>query len=112
MEHNLKCWPEYFRAVKTGAKPFEIRKWDRPYAVGDCLVLQEYDPKTSSYTGDSIVRQITYLLDLTYLPGDDRPHHSGYVALGITPPAVKHVTCSRTSGTPPRGSRYNTARTR
>ncbi len=88
MEHNLKCWPEYFQAVKFGIKPFEIRKWDRPYKVGDFLILQEYDPNKCDYTGDSIVRQISYLLDLTYLPGDNIPHFSGYVALGLMTPTA------------------------
>lgn len=83
MEHHLKCWPEYFRATKTNIKPFEIRKWDRPYKVDDILFLHEYDPKTQKYTDDIIVRQITYLFDMTYLPGDDRPLFSGYVVLGL-----------------------------
>lgn len=83
MEHELKCWPEYFQAVKSGIKPFEVRKWDRPYAVGDTLVLREYDPQKQDYTGDSIKRIITYLLDMTYLPGDNTPHFAGYVVMGL-----------------------------
>lgn len=88
MEHRLKCWPEYFKAVKDGLKPFEIRKWDRPYAVGDTLTLEEWNPEILDYTGDSIVREITYLLDLTYLPGDRVPNFAGYVALGLSNPTA------------------------
>lgn len=26
MEHELKTWPEYFKAVKSGIKTFEVRR--------------------------------------------------------------------------------------
>ena len=83
MVHELKCWPEYYDAVERGDKPFEIRKWDRPYQVGDTLLLQEYDPEKQDYTGRQIKRKVTYLLDMTYLPGDNIPHFAGYVVLGL-----------------------------
>lgn len=83
MIHELKCWPEYFQAVKSGEKPFEVRKWERPYRVGDYLLLREYDNLKLNYTGDSIKREITYLLDMTYLPGDNIPHFAGYVVMGL-----------------------------
>ena len=35
MVHELKCWPEYFEAVISGAKTFEVRKNDRDFAVRD-----------------------------------------------------------------------------
>ena len=65
MVHELKCWPEYYDAVERGDKPFEIRKWDRPYQVGDTLLLQEYDPEKQDYTGRQIKRKVTYLLDIS-----------------------------------------------
>ena len=43
MTHVLKCWPEYYEAVIGGEKTFEVRKWDRPYRVGDTLLLKEYN---------------------------------------------------------------------
>ncbi len=58
--HKLKCWPEYFQAVRSGAKTFEFRKDDRPYEVGDILQLQEYDPATALYTEDELFRRVTY----------------------------------------------------
>jgi len=81
MEHNLKCWPDYFRAVKYNIKPFEIRRWDRPYKTGDMLILREYDPTKEEYTGYSVVREITYLLPLSDIPGIDLENK--YVALGL-----------------------------
>ena len=90
--HELKCWPEYFQAVKSGAKTFEVRKWDRPYQVGDALLLREYEPKSGEYTGDEITREVTYLLDLTYLPGGGNPHFAGYVVMGLADPRIEKLT--------------------
>jgi hypothetical protein len=50
MIHSLKCWPEYFQAIKSGKKTFEIRYNDRNYQVGDFLELHEFDPEENRYT--------------------------------------------------------------
>src|SRR5690606_28445539 len=42
--HDLKCWPEPFRAIVAGAKRHEFRRDDRGYALGDVLYLYEWDP--------------------------------------------------------------------
>lgn len=42
--HVLKTWPPYFAAVANGSKPFEVRKADRNFAVGDTLELAEFVP--------------------------------------------------------------------
>ena len=47
--HDLKIWPEHFRAVASGEKTVELRTDDRGYEVGDELLLREYDPDTASY---------------------------------------------------------------
>ena len=61
--HKLKTWPEYFQAVRTGKKNFEIRKNDRDYQVGDTLILLEYDP-IHGYTGEIPLKlTVTYILD-------------------------------------------------
>lgn len=43
-EHELKCWPQFFRALQTGDKNFEVRRNDRKFAVGDVLILREWEP--------------------------------------------------------------------
>lgn len=59
--HDLKCWSEYFRAVKSGAKPYEIRVNDRGYAVGDTLRLHEWNHERAFFTGDVVERLVTYM---------------------------------------------------
>jgi len=62
--HELKTWPEYWRAVCDRKKNFEVRKNDRGFEVGDILKLMEYDPTTpNGYTGRVLNRRITYILD-------------------------------------------------
>lgn len=85
-KHNLKIWPEYFKAVKEGKKTFELRKADRPFAVGDTLVLQEWDPATQEYTGDSVDVQVTYILS-----GGSFGLDSDYCILGFLPPGFRLV---------------------
>ncbi len=59
--HHLKILPEYFEAVVSGDKCFEIRKNDRGYKVGDILRLNEYED--GKYTGNFHVAEITYITD-------------------------------------------------
>jgi hypothetical protein len=76
MTHALKTWPEYFQATERGDKKFEVRKADRPFSVGDKLVLQEYEPKTKEYTGKELEFSITCLVDTFGVK-------KGYVVMGI-----------------------------
>ncbi|HCT8905282.1 TPA: DUF3850 domain-containing protein [Enterococcus faecalis] len=71
--HELKILPEYFEAVVSGNKCFEIRKNDRNYKKGDILRLNEY--QDGQYTGDVHVAEITYITDYA--------QQDGYVVLGI-----------------------------
>lgn len=60
--HELKTWTQYFRAILSGEKTFELRKNDRDFRVGDVLVLREFDPIVLGYTGRSVTRNVTYVL--------------------------------------------------
>lgn len=69
-EHNLKTDPAVFQAVVDGLKPYEIRKNDRDFAVGDVLVLHETKHTGQSmtegapliYTGRVALRVVGHLL--------------------------------------------------
>jgi len=61
-QHNLKTIPPYFQSVWDGEKPFELLKADRPFMVGDLLVLEEYIPETKEYTKRKICVTISYVL--------------------------------------------------
>lgn len=76
--HYLKIWPQFFQDVKSGVKPFEVRKKDRDYKTGDTLILDEYDPVAGKKTGAWTAQRITYLLD------DNNFVKEGYVILGIS----------------------------
>lgn len=78
--HSLKCWPTFFRAVKSGAKTFEIRKNDRDYQVGDFLELHEYEPLMDRFTDEPpLMVEVTYALsDQPFVP-------EGMVCMGIKP---------------------------
>jgi hypothetical protein len=41
---DLKTWPEYFAAIESGSKTFEVRKNDRNYKPGIALCLREWVP--------------------------------------------------------------------
>ena len=49
--HIVKSWPGHFLAVNQGKKKAEIRILDRGYEEGDYIILREFDPKTSLYSG-------------------------------------------------------------
>jgi hypothetical protein len=77
MIHDLKTWPEYYGAVVRGEKPFEVRKDDRGFKVGDTLHLREYDPVFKEYTGRTTLRRVTYML------ADFVALEPGYCVLGL-----------------------------
>lgn len=59
IEHNLKINTEYFEAVKSGIKNFEIRLNDRNFEVGDTVILHEI--KNDTLTGRMFFLEISYL---------------------------------------------------
>ncbi len=63
MTHNLKSYPLYFAAVLRGEKRHELRanSDSGPFAVGDTLILNEFDPATLHATGAQCTVQVTYI---------------------------------------------------
>lgn len=55
-----KILPEYFSAVLSGQKMFELRKDEDDIQVGDLLVLREWDGE--KYTGRAINADTMYVL--------------------------------------------------
>lgn len=61
--HKRKTTPEFFEAVRSGVKNFEVRDIDPevgPMKVGDILVLREWDGE--KYTGRIETRNVAYVL--------------------------------------------------
>lgn len=77
--HELKTFPQYFYAVQQGLKPFEIRRNDRKFLVGDRLLLKEWNPLSQRYTGEELLVEVTYITDFE--------QKDGYVVMGIKPVA-------------------------
>lgn len=75
--HTLKSWPSMFANVVKGVKTFELRINDRDFHVGDCLVLQEYEPDTQRYTGEHFAVRVTYVTTCWM--------SKGWVAMAIIP---------------------------
>lgn len=77
MLHDLKTWKQFYKAVESGEKLFEIRKNDRNFQLHDILLLREYDQIREAFTGRSIKVRVTYILKGTpFLP-------PGYVCMSI-----------------------------
>lgn len=85
--HHLKCWPQYFQAVKIGAKTFEVRKNDRDYQVDDEIHLREWSQDKQEYTGDDLWFVVSYVLKHCAFVQE------GYAVLGLSttsvPPKLK-----------------------
>lgn len=84
--HCKKCWPAPFAAVVSGEKPWEFRKNDCDYRVGDLLVLQEWEPDKGQYTGEMRAYRVTYMLD-----GPAFGIPDGYCIMSLKPAALEEV---------------------
>jgi ASC-1-like (ASCH) protein len=61
MEIKKKIWPEYFEKILQGEKNAELRLADFEINEGDILILEEYNPKTKTYTGRKINKKVKYI---------------------------------------------------
>lgn len=57
-----KVWPQYFDKLLSGQKKFELRLANFDIKEGDTMLLEEWDPKTETYTGRSVERKVTMIL--------------------------------------------------
>jgi hypothetical protein len=78
--HDIKSWPEHFAASAAGLKPFEVRKNDRDYRVGDRITLHEWIPLGAGegrYTGRTLE------LDVIFITRNAIGLQEGYVSMGL-----------------------------
>ena len=80
MIHALKQETAYFKLTIKNKKNYEIRLNDRNFAVGDIIVLSEWNSEKKEYTGRSRIVCIKSIVS-----ADDFPQglKEGYVILGI-----------------------------
>jgi hypothetical protein len=85
--HDLKCWPGYFEALMDGSKTFEVRRDDRKFAVGDELLLREWNPDIEQYSGRQLKRHVTCIMHgmgNVGVIGPCRGISLGFVVLGLS----------------------------
>ncbi len=80
MQHELKVYPRFWRALVAGKKPFDCRRDDRRFTVGDTVSLKEYNPEVGFTGAGPYIREITYILRQEDLPVGLKP---GYCVLGF-----------------------------
>lgn len=60
--HRLKITSEYFEAIESGEKTFEIRYNDRGYQKGDLVHLKPYEGACYVQPYEGLWREITYVI--------------------------------------------------
>lgn len=79
MKIEKKVWPQYFEAILSGKKTYELRLADWECREGDILKLKEWDPRTKKYTGRQVEREVTYVgkfkIDELFWPEDAIKKH-------------------------------------
>lgn len=58
-----KLWPQYFDAISSGKKRFELRVADFDVKEGDTLILEEWDPETKQYSGRKIEKTVDFVMN-------------------------------------------------
>jgi hypothetical protein len=78
--HELKVNPQFWRPLTSGLKPFELRRNDRNFKVGDTLRFREYSHDIGYIDrGVYVDKFVSYVLYPEDCPGLE----AGYVILGI-----------------------------
>lgn len=61
-DYEVKSWPWFFEQMVSLQKKHDMRDMrDRQYAVGDVMLLREFDPRDGKYTGRTAQALITYI---------------------------------------------------
>ena len=59
--HQVKSWSHLYDAIVSGVKPYDLRKNDRDYRIGDTLRLSRYDNIGGRFTGEYCDRKVSYI---------------------------------------------------
>lgn len=81
--HTLKVDPEFWAAIASGDKPFEVRRDDRHFQRSDVLELYIFDPKLPvnwQLEMPSMWFRVTYVLR-----GGQFGVEQGHVVMGMIP---------------------------
>lgn len=61
-DYEVKSWPQFFEPMVSGKKLHDMRdKRDREYKIGDRMLLREFDPFGTGYSGRVAIATITYI---------------------------------------------------
>jgi len=86
MKIEKKILPEYFEAVASGIKKFELRLADFDVKIGDVLLLREWDAVKKQYTGREIEKEVTFVIktkDLNFFTSEDIDKY-GYQVISLS----------------------------
>ena len=84
MIHALKIEKQYFEAVASGKKTFEVRINDRNFVTGDFLALNEVT-KVITDTTEIVYTGRCCLVEVDYILASGEYLQPGFVALAIKP---------------------------
>jgi ASC-1-like (ASCH) protein len=56
-----KIWPEFFEAILSGKKKYELRLNDFEIGEGDTLILAEWNPDMNKYTGRTVEKKVAHV---------------------------------------------------
>lgn len=80
--HDVKLWPKVYDAVEADLKPWEFRKNDRDYQVGDTLHMRSWCPDAEAYDGREMCRRVVWML-----PGGQFGIPEGYCIMTLEHPS-------------------------
>lgn len=84
MEHTLKIWPQFYQAVLSGEKNFEVRPNDRGFQKGDTVILREWIPEADQEANPPILPGYTNSMPLRFRIGYVLSLDNFWVAFSLT----------------------------
>jgi hypothetical protein len=83
--HLLKTNTEYFQMVWDGDKTYEVRVHDRPYKVGDTLILRDWNNEKDQWSdrNRTIVARVTHICYLGNIARAVRVQDAGKSIVGM-----------------------------